>query len=139
MTRSKAFTLVEVLITLLIISTLLAFVVTGGARYFSALEYDLSVKQVFADVKITRQLAETSSQTCRIEFDAGKNTYNIKKGGTLYNSCSVNSGVKFSGKSYFAFAPSGNTEVGGSGTLLIGGTPNSRKIVVSSRGRIRIE
>lgn len=139
MRRSKAFTLVELLISLLIISTLLAFLVTGVSRYFNSLEYDLSVKQVVSDIEITRQLAETSSQTCRIEFNAGKNTYTIKKGGVIYNPCSVNAGVKFYGKSYFSFVPSGNTDVGGSGTLSIGGSSKMKSVIVSSRGRVRVE
>ncbi len=136
---SKAFTLIEVLIVLVIVSFLMAISVVGFKKFTTSLEYSNAVNQVVSDVKLTQQLACASSQTCRIEFKAGKNEYNIMKGTSLYRSVTAGNDTQFYGKSYFSFAPSGNTDVGGSGTVLLGAQPTAKKIVVSSRGRIRVE
>lgn len=135
----KGFTLIEVLIVLVIISSLLAFSVIGTQRFRSSLEYAGSVNQALSDIKLTQQLAASSSQTCRIDFNPGKNAYTISKGNTIYRTVKVSDKIRFSGKSYFEFVPSGYTDVGGSGTLMLGGISSTRKIIVSSRGRIRVE
>lgn len=135
----KGFTLIEVLIVLVIVSFLMAMSVVGFKRFTTSLEYSSAVNQVLSDVKLTRQMACTSSQTCRIEFKAGKNIYNIIKGTSLYRSVTAGKNTQFYGKNYFSFAPSGNTEVGGSGTVVMGAQPTAKKIIVSSRGRIRVE
>jgi len=139
MKKSSAFTLVEVLIVLAIIGSVLAFSVVGIAKFRNSLEYTNSVNQVLSDIKFTQQLADTSSRTCRIEFKAGENVYSIIQGAQLYRSCAVSGKIQFYGKTYFSFVSSGYTEVGGSGTLFLGGSTKIKKIVVSSRGRIRIE
>lgn len=139
MKRSSAFTLIEMVVVLVIVSLLLFFSVTGGMRFKNALEFKYSINQVISDIKVTQQLADTSLQLCKIEFKAGKNVYTIFRDGNIYKSVSVSSKVQFYGKSYFSFVPSGYTEVGGSGTLFIGGASKVRKIIVSSRGRIRVE
>ena len=135
----NAFTLIEMLVVIVMVSFLLAASVTGIKRFATSLEYANSVNQVLSDVKMTQQLAETSSQTCKIEFKAGKNIYNMFKGTNLIKSLAAGSNIQFYGKSFFSFAPSGNTDVGGSGTLYLSGTAKAKKIVVSSRGRIRVE
>lgn len=139
MKRSSAFTLIEVIVVLVVVSLLLFFSVTGGMRFKNALEFKYSINQVISDIKVTQQLADTSLQLCKIEFKSGKNSYAITKGGSIYKTGSVSSKVQFYGKSYFSFVPSGYTEVGGSGTLFIGGASRVKKVIVSSRGRIRIE
>lgn len=139
MKRSTAFTLVEVVVVLAIISALLSFSVIGGMRFRSSVECKYSLNQVLSDIKLTQQLADTSCQICRIEFSAGKNAYRIIKGEYLYRSRKVSEKAQFYGKSFFSFVPSGYTDVGGSGTLFIGGFPKVKKIIVSSRGRIRVE
>jgi prepilin-type N-terminal cleavage/methylation domain-containing protein len=135
----NGFTLIEVLIVLVIISFIFAFSVIGTQKFRNSLEYAGSVNQILSDIKLTRQLAASSSQTCRIDFNPGKNTYTISKGNTSYRTVKVSDNVRLSGKSYFDFVPSGYTDVGGSGTLMLGGIPRARKIIVSSRGRIRVE
>lgn len=135
----KGFTLIEILIVLVIVSSLLAVSVAGIRRFTSSLEYSNSVNQVVSDVKLTQQLAGASSQTCRIEFKAGKNIYTIMKGASLFRSAAAGNKIQFYGKSYFSFVPSGHTEVGGSGTVFLNGPVKVKKIVVSSRGRIRVE
>lgn len=137
--KNSGFTLIEIIVILLIASSIMAISIVGGSAFKDSLEYNLSVSQVASDIKLTRQLAETSSQTCRIEFRAGKNIYAISKGGSIYRSSSAGRKIQFAGKSYFSFVPSGCTDVGGSGTLMMGGSARAKKIVVSSKGRIRIE
>jgi prepilin-type N-terminal cleavage/methylation domain-containing protein len=139
MKKSCAFTLIEVLIVLAIIGSMLAFSVVGIAKFRNSLEYANSVNQVLSDIKLTQQLADMSCKTCKIEFKAGKNAYIITEGAQLYRSCIASGKIQFYGKSYFSFVPSGYTEVGGSGTLFLGGSTKVKKIVVSSKGRIRIE
>ena len=137
--KNSGFTLVEFIIIIAIASSLIALSVAGGIRFKDSLEYNLSVNQVFSDVKLTQQLAQTTSQLCRIEFRPGKNSYTIIKGGSHYKTGMAGKNIQFYGKSYFSFVPSGCTDVGGSGTLSIGGAPKVKKVIVSSKGRIRIE
>jgi prepilin-type N-terminal cleavage/methylation domain-containing protein len=136
---SKAFTLIEVLIVLVIISSVLAFSVIGTQKFRNSLEYSSSVNQILSDIKLTQQLAVSSAMKCRIDFNFGKNTYTILKENTIYRAARVNDKIRLSGKSYFAFDRFGQTSVGESGTLSIGGAPVARKIIVSQRGRIRVE
>jgi prepilin-type N-terminal cleavage/methylation domain-containing protein len=135
----KGFTLIEVLVVLVIAGLLLSASITGIKKFANSLESNNAVNQVMSDIKLTQQLAVTSSQTCKIEFKAGKNNYSIMKGSSLIRSVTAGNNTQFYGKSFFSFAPSGNTDVGGSGTLYLGSSAKAKKIVVSSRGRIRIE
>jgi type II secretory pathway pseudopilin PulG len=137
--NTSGFTLIEFIVIIAIAGSLIALSVVGGIRFKDSLEYSSSVNQVLSDVKLTQQLAQSSSQLCRIEFRAGKNSYAIIKGGSPYRSFLAGKNIQFFGKSYFNFVPSGCTDVGGSGTLSIGGAPKIKKIIVSSKGRIRIE
>jgi len=135
----KGFTLVELLIVLAIISTILGLSITGISRLRSVLLYRNSVDQVVTDIKYAQQMTDASRQTCRIEFKAGKNEYAIYRNNVMIRTAKVAQGIQFYGKSYFSFAPNGYTDVGGSGTLYLGGSSRVKKIIVSSRGRIRVE
>jgi type II secretory pathway pseudopilin PulG len=137
--KNSGFTLIESIIIVAIAGSLIALSVAGGIRFKDSLEYNLSVSQVLSDIKFTQQLAQTTSQLCSIEFRAGKNSYIISKGGSPCKAGMAGKKIQFFGKSYFNFVPSGCTDVGGSGTLSIGGAPKIKKIIVSSKGRIRIE
>jgi len=137
--KDHGFTLIEFIVIIAIASSLIALSVVGGMRFKDSLEYNFSVNQVVSDVKLTQQLAQSSSQLCRIEFRAGKNFYTTIKGGSPYKKGVAGKKIQFYGKSYFSFVPSGCTDVGGSGTLFIGGPSKVKKIIVSSQGRIRIE
>jgi len=137
--KTSGFTLIEFIVIIAIAGSLIALSVVGGMRFKDSLEYSFSVNQVFSDVKLTQQLAQATSQLCRIEFRAGNNSYTIKKGGSSYKTGMAGKNIRFYGKRYFSFVPSGCTDVGGSGTLSIGGAPKIKKIIVSSQGRIRIE
>ncbi len=135
----NSFTLIELLIVIAIAGILIAFSISGTSRFRNSLEYGNSVNQILSDIKLTQQLAITSSQTCRINFTPSLSSYSISKAGKLYRSAIAGKNIQFSGKSYFEFLSSGDTDVGGSGTLTIGGSSNPKKIVVSQRGRIRVE
>ena len=139
MKKRRGFTIIELLIVLAVIGSLLAISYVSVMRFKASLECRGSVDQVVADIRLTQQLADTSYQLCRIEFSVGGNSYRIIKGDQLFRSRCLGGKLKFSGKSYFSFVPSGYTDVGGSGTLIIIGMPAEKKIVVSSRGRIRVE
>jgi type II secretory pathway pseudopilin PulG len=137
--KTSGFTLIEFIVIIAIVSSIIALSVAGVIRLKNSLEYSLSVNQVLSDIKLTQQIAQTTSQVFRIEFRTGKNSYTIIKGGSPYKSGIVGRNIQFYGKSYFSFVPSGCTDIGGSGTLSIGGAQKIKKIIVSSRGRIRIE
>jgi len=139
MKKAKGFTLVEMVIVIVIVSAVIIISLAGAVRLKMSLEYSCSVKQVVADIKLTQQLADTSLQLCRIDFRPGKNAYTITKGGNMFKSASAGKNIQFYGKSYFSFVQSGYTDLGGSGTLFLGGSPKVKKIIVSSRGRIRVE
>jgi prepilin-type N-terminal cleavage/methylation domain-containing protein len=135
----KGFTLVELLIVLVIISSLLGLSITGFKRFASSLGYKNAIDQVVTDIKYTQQMADSTQETCRIEFKAGSNDYSIYKSGTVIRAAKIDRTFQFYGKSYFSFVANGYTDVGGSGTLFIGGSSKVKKIIVSSRGRIRVE
>jgi prepilin-type N-terminal cleavage/methylation domain-containing protein len=136
---SKAFSLIELLIVLAVVGILAAIIFTGISNFSSNLQLNFAVDQVTADVKYAQQLARTSHETCEIRFKAGEPRYSITKSGAAVRTSTLSSSLKFFGKTYFAFAPSGDTEVGGSGTLVVIGRYRGKKVIVSSRGRIRIE
>ena len=136
---SSAFTLIELLIVLAVVGILLAFSVFEMTGFRNSLEYSNSVNQILSDIQLTQQLASSTSQTCRISFSSSSNTYSISKAGAVYMNITSGKNIRFSGKMYFEFIESGETAVGGSGTLTIAGSSNPKKIVVSQRGRIRVE
>ena len=78
----NGFTLIELLIVLAIVGILAAFSVFGTARFRNSLEYGNSVNQILSDIKLAQQLAETSSQTCKIDFSPTSNTYSISDAGS---------------------------------------------------------
>jgi prepilin-type N-terminal cleavage/methylation domain-containing protein len=135
----NGFTLIELLIVIAIAGMLIAFSISGTSRFRNSLEYSNSVSQVLSDIKLAQQLAETSAVTCSISFEPSSGAYSILKSGKLYRSVAASKNIRFSGKTYFEFLRSGDTGFGGSGTLIIGGSSKPKKIVVSQRGRIRIE
>jgi len=139
MKSPKSFTLVELIFILVIISSIMAVSLNGLIKYKNTIEYSNSVAQVISDVKLTQQMADASHDICRIEFKAGRNEYRILKNSKVIKQLKTGQKIQFCGKSYFSFVTSGYTEVGGSGTLFLGGSPKVSKIVVSSKGRIRIE
>ena len=138
-TSEAGFTLIELLIVLLIIGSLMAISVTGVSRMRTVLIYKNSLDQVVSDIRYTQQITDASKEKCMIKFGQGSNDYSVYKNNSLIKRSNIAPGLRFYGKSYFSFAPNGYTDVGGSGTLFIGGPARIRKIIVSSRGRIRIE
>jgi hypothetical protein len=111
----------------------------GIRKFRDSLEYNSLVDQIISDVKLTQQLADSTHEICKIDFKPGGNQYQIFKGNQLFRSNTMRPLVQFFGKSYFSFVGSGFTSVGGSGTLYVGGYAKTKKIIVSSKGRIRVE
>jgi len=139
MKTTAAFTLIELLIVLSIVSAITAISVFGAINIKRSVEFKFSVDQVLSDVKFAQQTASTTMQKCIIKFSANGNEYSIFKDGTLIKRSAVNKDLGFSGKEYFCFTASGAADIGGSGTLIIQGLSRTKKIIVSSRGRVRIE
>lgn len=139
MKRYKGFTLIEVLVVLVIVSLLTSASIMGFKVFRNTIEFRDTVDQVLTDIKYTQQCAETSSRSCRIEFRPGENIYYVTKGSKMLRAGTVDKEIGFTGKEYFSFVPSGCTEVGGNGTLFVSGLGKTKKIIVSSMGRIRVE
>ena len=137
--HASGYTLIELLVSLAVIGIIVLFSIGGVSKLKDSLDYWNTVNQVMFDVKLTQQLAETSHASCDIQFKSGGSEYKILQNGSVARTLSIDKQFTFSGKDRFSFAPSGDTNIGGSGTLCINGRPNVKKLIVSSEGRVRIE
>jgi len=138
----KAFTIIEILIVVVMISIL------SGMSYFAlnsirdSLDVNYAAKQVLSDVRYAQELAKTVHFPHQVEFVRNGSLYQIVNldDDSIVKAEKVPDGVRFDGKDVFIFSVSGNPAVGGSGTLIIMNVKGkSKKVVVSSIGRIRIE
>lgn len=142
MTLRKAFTIIEILVVILIISLISGFAYFGFTSMKQSLDVRNAAQQVLLDIRLAQDMAKTAHYPHQIEFFRKGNEYQIVN---LYNDDiikkeKVPDTVRFDGKEIFIFSASGNPVVGGSGTLLIQNLRNkTKKIVVSPYGRIRIE
>ncbi len=139
MYKSRAYTLIEIVAVIGIIAVLISFSFNGIMRLKDSLEYWSTVNKVFIDVRMAQTLAQTLHEPCRIDFKLGSGEYTVTQGSDVNKTSSIASKYQFDGKSYFSFSPSGDPDVGGSGTLTIKGYTTEKKIIVSSTGRVRIE
>jgi len=138
----KAFTIVEILIVVLILSVLSGVSFFGFNVLKNSVDLNLSARQVIADMRLTQALAKAEHYPHQVIFYRGSNTYqivNLENGDVMKNE-KVADTVRFDGKELFIFSSSGNPVVGGSGTLIISSFKGKmKKVVVAPNGRIRFE
>ena len=74
-TRSRAFTLMELIIVIVIISVTAAVAIPRMSGASSRYRVDAAVQQLLADINITAAAANSASETRSIVFDASNETY----------------------------------------------------------------
>ncbi len=79
--RSDAgFTLVEVIVTVSLISLVLGFAVAGWSTYGRSREVDGTAKEIQAVLRLAQQRAVTESTSICVLFDAGQNSWKTYRG-----------------------------------------------------------
>jgi len=117
----KAFSLIELIVIVAIISSLLAISIPTIERFFCGLKLNLAANDVSSQLYLAQKTAQSTKTTCGAKFD------------------SVDKIITVSGKE-IKFSPSGSTAFAGNGTISISNKYNRiKKVIVSTAGRIRIE
>jgi len=122
--RRKAFTLVEILVVIGIISLLFSIGFSGIKTISKQIILSSSAKVVASSLRALQQQAATQHQT--LSLDLGR--------------LNLPSGITISESKNIQFAASGFPPPGGSGSLVLQNQlGQTRKIIVSSAGRVRVE
>ncbi len=122
--RQRGFTLIELLIVIGLISFVFAAAAPNLSRYSSLLNLNASAKLIVSDLRLTQSQALTQKET--LCYDPTKTR--------------LPSGIKFIKTKPIYFSASGNPAFGSSGTIMMQNRlGQSKKIIVSSVGRIRVE
>ncbi|OGC03365.1 hypothetical protein A2276_00390 [candidate division WOR-1 bacterium RIFOXYA12_FULL_43_27] len=130
--RSRGFTLLEILIVLSLIAALFGFSYLSFSGYTDSARLNAASKLIVADLRLAQNNASSERQSYVVAFDGGSYTINSQK------TVKLPQGITAAPYT-FIFSPSGAPPPGGSGTLVLSGKKHSRKIIVSSEGRIRVE
>ena len=140
----KAFTLIELLIVMAIAGIIFATVIPNFEKTKTILEMDTSSQEIANSLRFMRQKAwTTSSQT---EFAGSLGAFVLQRIDPVSNSALSMSSkdlpvkILFDSPVCFKFASSGFPVAGYSGTAILrNDSGTTKKIIVSSFGRIRIE
>jgi prepilin-type N-terminal cleavage/methylation domain-containing protein len=124
MKTKKGFTLVEILAVLGVLAVILSFCLPALSHFSARLFLNASSRALASDLRNLQSQAILQHKT--LSFDAGK--------------MGLPAGIMLKTTADIRFCPSGFPPPGGSGTLLLQNrSGQSRKIIVSSAGRVRIE
>ena len=142
--QKKAFTLVEIIITVLLVGILAAIVMPrlGGKDVLDQFRTRALAHEIAVDMGYARRLAITNSQDYEIKFNTGLGTYDITTG-TPPKSIGVDfpktipSNISISGKKTFEFQKLGNARAGGTLTVTCG-THTYNVTVDSVTGSVRM-
>ncbi len=144
--RKKGFSLVEVILTLLVLGILSAVVIPrfGGNNFLGEFGLKGISSQIASDIRLTRQLAITQSDHYLIKFNCAQKEYNIYKASALpenaiQESKKLPSNVSCSGTTQFDFYPIGNCIFSGSGLVLSSGGKQRSVTVEPPSGAVLIE
>ena len=122
--HKKGFTLVELITVIAILATLLVIFIPRVSVFTLNLYLDASAKAVAANLRNLQSQAITKHQTTSLSLE----------------SLALPSQIQIISASNISFASSGFPPPGGSGSILLETRfGKSKKIVVSSSGRVRIE
>lgn len=139
---SKAFTLIELILVISVISSLAVLSPFSFRILASALELDTVVKRLVADLHLARQLSSAQHLTVTLDFRSDRPLiYQIyTSDGQIIKTVTLSKGLNVPQKKAIKFAASGMPAFGGSGTLeLKNKFGKSKKIIISAVGRIRVE
>ena len=129
---NKGFTLVEILITLSIAAVIITFSYFFYSGYLASIKLNAAAIQISSDLRSSQNSAKIEQITYTVEFFPDYYLINDKK------EIQLPSGVTAEPK-VFKFADSGFPPPGYSGTLTLYCQDKTRKVIVSSVGRIRTE
>ena len=134
---SRAFTLLEILIVLAIISTLFVMIIPLSSYYRGNIGLDTTSNMIVSDLYYAKGLALNVSSHVSIDFNSDK--YSLFKDGSLVKTVDLPKDVKCNIKT-IGFSSQGMPAPGESGTILLSNKDGKTKsIIVSSMGRIRME
>jgi len=120
----KGFTLIETLVVVAIIAALFAISIPTYSRFSAQLSLSTSAKAVASNLRAIQTQAVTQHKT--LTLDLAK--------------ISLPSGISLLKTSSISFSSSGAPPPGGSGTLMLQNKfGQTKKIIISSAGRVRIE
>ena len=139
--RPGAFTLLEVVLVLAIVTTLGAIAAPRYARYTLRYRADLAVGRVISDLNLARLSAKASGGTRAVTFDVGTSRYQVQGWSSLNNRSNpywVNLSdmpyearlisASFGGTSQITYGGWGLPQAGGTAILAVG--PEQRTITV---------
>jgi Tfp pilus assembly protein FimT len=152
---AKGLTLLEIVVTMGLISLMAALVGFGFRELYPALHLQGAVKDIVLDIQTARMMAIAQNRSCRIVFSPGQESYQIEKasapGGVQWtgtptgiprefnnpNNPYHHPGVDLLSCSFNpVFSPRG-TAVGSS--ILLKSGERQRLITISSQGRVRVQ
>jgi len=142
--QKKAFTLIEIIITVLLVGILAAAVIPrlGGMDVIDRLRARAIAHEIAVDMGYARRLAITHSEDYAIQFDFALGTYDILTGVPLQSigkdfPKAVPQRVTLSGTNQFTFERLGNTTAGG--TVQVSGSTQIFNITVDAvTGSVRM-
>ena len=144
--KKEGFSLVEVILTLLVLGVLSAVIIPrfGGKDFLSEFGLKGVSAQITSDIRLTRQLAITKTSHYLIKFDCAQKEYNIYKGSfspenAIQETKKIPVNISCSGTNQFDFYPIGNCIFSGSGLTLSSGAKQRRIIVEPPSGAVLIE
>jgi prepilin-type N-terminal cleavage/methylation domain-containing protein len=122
--KRKAFSLIEILVVVSILTLALSFAFPTFSRFSEQLSLNAAAKSLASEIRALQSQAILQSKTLNLDL------VNIK----------LPPGINFSKISRISFASSGFPPPGGSGSLVLQNKfGRTRKIIVSSAGRVRLE
>lgn len=144
--KKKSFTLVEAILTTVIMAILAAVVLPHFIKegFIKGLTMRGIVSQAASDIRYTRQLAITNSARYLIKFDFSLKKYNIYKdsissGNQIGETKKIPEDITYSGTDQFDFYALGNCVFFGTGTFLSFGASQYKISVESPTGAVVIE
>ena len=133
---SKAFTLIEVLILIGILSILFLFLPPALNTLKSSISLNDTTQQIVADLRLAQQRSLASGETYQIAFE--DTAYTIS--GRVEAVKKLPEGLKFENNKIIRFSKSGFPEVGKIGTIVLKDRyEKTKKVIISSVGRVRVE
>jgi prepilin-type N-terminal cleavage/methylation domain-containing protein len=143
MRRRRAFTLVEIIVVILVVSVLLFASVPVFSHLIRFVELDVASRGIVSDLRFAQEEAIAGKCDVSVEFfrrSGDSASYVIKRSDVGVKRVELGRRLDFQNGRTIKFASSGYPPPGGSGTIVVEGVSGrERKIIISSAGRIRRE